>query len=468
MNLEIGFHGAAGNVTGSRTLLTAGDARILVDCGLFQERDFLARNWEPFITAPAIIDAVVLTHAHVDHCGLLPRLVKQGFKGPVYCTPATADIAEIVLKDSARLQQEDMAFKRKRHQRQNRKSPYPYEPLYDENDVASTLPLLTPVPYDEERVIADHVRLTLRNAGHILGSSMVSLEIADGDRKRTVLFSCDVGRNNSPILQDPARPTAADYVAIESTYGDRTHQSNASIPDRLAEIIGRAVADGGNVVIPSFAVERTQELLFHLGGLKEKKAIPDLPVFVDSPMAIRVTEVFRKHPGLFDEDSLRLIAEGRHPCDFPGLKLCRSVDESKAINQAPGTAIIIAGSGMCTGGRVKHHLVHNIGQPENVILFVGYQAHGTLGRLILDGEESVRIHGEYHTVKARVERVHGFSAHADREELLTWMGGIKPPPRHVFVVHGEIKAAEAFASLIHTRKGWATSVPAYGDNVKLT
>ncbi len=468
MDLEIGFRGAAGNVTGSRTLVTAGDTRILVDCGLFQERDFQARNWEPFLTDPAIIDAVILTHAHVDHCGLLPRLVNQGFKGPVYCTPATADIAEIVLKDSARLQQEDLAFKRKRHRRQDRESPHPYEPLYDENDVAATLSLFTPVPYDEERAIADHVRLTLRNAGHILGSSMVSLEIDDGAQKRTVLFSCDVGRNHSPILQNPVMPTVADYLAVESTYGDRTHQSNASIPDRLAEIIGRTVEDGGNVVIPSFAVERTQELLFHLGRLKEKQAIPDLPVFIDSPMATRVTEVFRKHPHLFDEDSLRLIAEGRHPCDFPGLKLCRTVDESKAVNQTPGTAIIIAGSGMCTGGRVKHHLVHNIGRPESVVLFVGYQANGTLGRRIVDGEKSVRIHGEYRAVKARVERVHGFSAHADREELLTWMGNIAPPPRHVFVIHGEIKAAEAFASLIHSRKGWATSVPATGDTVKLT
>ncbi len=467
MSLEIGFRGAAGNVTGSRTLLKAGDTRVLVDCGLFQERSFQDRNWKPFLTDPATLDAVVLTHAHVDHCGLLPRLVKQGFKGPVYCTQATAEIAEIVLMDAARLQQEDTAYKQKRHRRQGRKSPHPYEPLYDESDVAAALSQFQPLPYETEHALSDTVRLTLRNAGHILGSGMASFSVQTPAGERTMLFSCDVGRRNSPILQDPAVPDRADYLAVESTYGDRTHENNSDIPARLAEVIACASEQQGRIIVPCFAVERAQELLFHIGRLKERKAIPDLPVYLDSPMAVRVTEVFRRHPELFDDNSRQLIADGRHPCDFPGLRLCRTVDESKAVNTQTGTHMIIAGSGMCTGGRIKHHLANGIARPESIVLFVGYQAQGTLGRLILDGEKEVRIHGEHFPVKACIERIHGFSAHADREELLEWMGDISPPPRHVFVVHGEIHAAEAFAELIRARKGWPASVPDYGDNVLL-
>jgi metallo-beta-lactamase family protein len=467
MSLKIGFRGAAGNVTGSRTLLTAGDTRVLVDCGMFQERDFLARNWDPFLTEPSELTAVVLTHAHIDHCGLLPRLVKQGFRGPIYCTRPTAEIAGIVLADSAHLQQEDLAFKRQRHRRENRTSPYPYEPLYDEDDIADTLALMHPTPYEAPFAIADNMQATLRNAGHILGSSMIAFQLRDGERERSVIFSCDIGRRNSPILQDPSEPLQADYIAVESTYGDRVHESNASIPERLAEIVRQTHEAGGNVVIPSFAVERTQELLYHLGRLRREKAIPDLPVFVDSPMATRVTELFRKFPDLYDNETRRMIEHGQAPFDFPGLKLCRTVAESKAINQTPGTAIIIAGSGMCVGGRVKHHLVHNIGRPESVVLFVGYQAFGTLGRRILEKPPAVRIHGEERQVKARIERIFGFSAHADREELLTWMSGVTPPPRRVFVVHGEKKAAESFAQLIRDRQKWPATVPASGDDFDL-
>jgi metallo-beta-lactamase family protein len=276
-----------------------------------------------------------------------------------------------------------------------------------------------------------------------------------------------VGRCGLPILEDPTFFDHADYVLVESTYGDRLHKPSASIPGSLAKIVNRTHKLGGNIVIPSFAVERTQELLYHLGGLLAEKRIPHLPVFVDSPMAIRVTEVFKRHPELFDDETLALLKEGRHPCDFPGLTLTRTADESKAINGHDGTSIIIAGSGMCTGGRIKHHLKHNIVRPESTLLFVGYQASGTLGRLILEGRDEVRIHGQEYRVEAAVAKINGFSAHADRRELFDWLSSLKRSPRRVFVTHGEPDSAENFAMFVRGKTGWETEVPAYGDSVTL-
>ena len=276
-----------------------------------------------------------------------------------------------------------------------------------------------------------------------------------------------MGRCNVPILRNPTQFEETDYLVIESTYGDRVHKDVEHIPDRLEKVINETCKAGGNIVIPSFAVERTQELLYHLSGLLREKRIPHLKAFVDSPMATRVTEVFRKHPDLFDEDSMEMIRHGKHPCDFPGLALCRGVDESKAIKEMAGTSIIIAGSGMCTGGRIKHHLKSNISRSESTLLFVGYQAMGTLGRLLSDGKEEVRIHGKQFEVKARIDRIHGFSAHADKTELLTWMSSLKEAPRRIFVTHGEEKASLSFADFIKTEKGWDAVVPEYGDEIEL-
>ncbi|MGA1845373.1 MAG: MBL fold metallo-hydrolase RNA specificity domain-containing protein [bacterium] len=467
MQTRLRFLGAARNVTGSCFYMEANGTRFIVDCGLYQERDLRYRNWEPFSFPPEGLDAVCLTHAHLDHCGLLPKLVREGFHGRIVCTAATADIARIVLMDSAKIQEEDAAAKKKRHQREGREGAHPEIPLYTVEDAESVFPFLTPVAYGVPVPLNDAVSITFHDAGHILGSSMITVRLNGNGTESTVLFSGDVGRRNSPILRDPATFHHADYVLVESTYGDRLHQGLETIPRELARIVNETHRAGGNVVIPSFAVERTQELLYRLSGLLAEDRIPHLPVFVDSPMAVRVTEVFGRHRELFDEETRALLEKGRHPCDFPGLIMVRSVDESKMINHIRGTAIIIAGSGMCTGGRIKHHLINNISRPESTIMFVGYQAKGTLGREILDGAESVRILGEERPVKARVERINGFSAHADREELFQWLAALKRPPRHLFVIHGEENAAEAFAAGVRERTGWGITVAAYNQEVSL-
>lgn len=466
-NIQLSFLGAAQNVTGSSYLLETKGFRLLVDCGMYQERDLKSRNWDPFPTDPKTLDAVVLTHAHVDHCGLVPKIVKEGFKGRIYCTKATADIVEIVLLDSARIQTEDAAHKRRRHEREGREGPYPVEPLYTVEDAEASIALLKGVDYEEEVVLAEGFTATFHNAGHILGSSSVMVEVAENGEKRSILFSGDVGRWDLPILEDPWSPDHADYIITESTYGNRTHKPTDTIPDSLATIINETRGKGGNVVIPSFAIERTQELLYHLNGLLSEKKIPHLLAFVDSPMAIRVTEVFRRHPELFDEEAVELLKRGDHPCDFPGLTLTRTVHQSKSINHINGTALIIAGSGMCTGGRIKHHLANNIGREESTILFIGYQAVGTLGRIILEGAEEIRILGKQHKVRARIERINGFSAHADRNELMQWLSGLVEPPRQVFVTHGEPESANGFASWLKEKTGWSSTVPAYKDQVTL-
>lgn len=467
MNMKLSFFGAAQNVTGSSYLLEAKGFRLLVDCGMYQERKLKSRNWDPFPAEPESIDAIVLTHAHLDHCGLVPKLVKAGFKGKVYCTKATADIVEIVLLDSAKIQTEDVAYKKKRHKREGRKGPYPLEPLYTIEDAEASIQLLTGVDYEKELVLTEGLVATFHNVGHILGSSSVKFVVTDGGEQRSILFSGDVGRWDLPILQDPVLPEQADYIVIESTYGNRIHKPTATIPDSLATIINETREAGGNVVIPSFAIERTQELLYHLNGLLGEKKIPRLIAFVDSPMAIRVTQVFRRHPELFDEEAVEQLERGDHPCDFPGLTLSRTAHQSKSINHIRGTALIIAGSGMCTGGRIKHHIANNIGREESTILFIGYQAVGTLGRIILEGAEEIRIHGKEHKVKARIEKINGFSAHADKDELLRWLSGISQPPRKVFVTHGEPESANGFASYLNSKRGWSCSVPSYRDCVTL-
>jgi metallo-beta-lactamase family protein len=467
MDMKLRFLGAAQNVTGSSHLLEANDLKIMIDCGYYQEREFKYRNWEPFAENPENIDIVILTHAHLDHCGLLPKLAKDGFKGVIYATDATADIAEIVMRDSAKIQSEDIAYKKKRHKKQGKVSPHPYEPLFRMEDVDRVIPMIQPIRYGKEQKIGTGVTLKFHDAGHILGSSSVKIEVTKHGTTRSIVFSGDLGRWDSPILRDPEVFENADYVCIESTYGNREHKDNSSIPGTLARVVNAAYKAGGNVVIPSFAIERTQELLYRLGELEIAGRIPKVPVYVDSPMASKVTEVFRRHPELFDDDTNKRIANGEHPCDFSGLHLTRSVEDSKAINKRKGTSIIIAGSGMCTGGRIKHHIFNNIERPESVILFVGYQAKGTLGRSILGGLETVRLFGEELEILARIEKVNGMSAHADRKELLQWLKGMKTPPKKVFVIHGEESATEAFAEYIHDRLGWETHVAVYQEEIEL-
>lgn len=467
MNIKINFFGAAQNVTGSCYLVEAGGTRILVDCGLYQERDLKARNWDAFPVPPATIHAVLLTHAHLDHCGRLPKLVKDGFRGQIFCTPATAEIAQIIMKDSAFLQEEDMKHKKVRHEKQDKTSPFPYEPLYTQADVEKTVPLLTPVRYKTPVQVGPGMSAAFRESGHIFGSTSLKLVVEQGGASRSILFSGDVGRWNMPIINDPEQFEEADYVLIESTYGDRTHGEVKDIPSELARIINETNKAGGNIVIPSFAVERTQELLYHLNALQRENRIPHLFTFVDSPMAIKVTDIFKKHPELFDAETRDLLQRGIHPCDLPGLTMSNTVDQSKAINHIKGTAIIIAGSGMCTGGRIKHHLKNNLSRPESTILFVGYQAVGTLGRTIQDQPAEVRIFGEMQPLRARIEKISGFSAHADRNELLRWITALKKPPRRVFITHGEPDAANAFKKFLSEKTGWPCTVPEYQQAIML-
>jgi len=467
MPIKLTFLGAAHCVTGSRYLIEVNGTRILVDCGLHQERSLKGRDWAPFPVHPDTLNAVLLTHAHLDHCGLLPKLVREGFQCPIYCTAATAEIAEIILLDSANLQEEDAEFKKKRHEREGRRGPYPEIPLYTADDARACLPLFSPVHYRETVTLGEGIQATFYDAGHTLGSAMLELRIKEKKMERTLLFSGDIGRWGKPLLQDPTLFEAADYVVMESTYGDRLLEPVADMPGELASNINRTVEAGGNIVIPSFAFERAQEVLYYLNQLLLQDRIPHLMVFLDSPMAVSITEVFQHTPELLDKKTLRLMRRGMSPFDFPGLQFVSTTDQSKAINHIAGTVIIIAGSGMCTGGRIKHHLVTNISRGDSTILFVGYQAVGTLGRQIVDGAKEVRILGQYHPVKARVVQLSGFSGHADQPQLLKWLSHLKRPPRRVFITHGEPEVAEKFAGLVREKTGWTTVVPEYADEFTL-
>lgn len=467
MPIKLTFLGAAQNVTGSRYLVEADNVKFLVDCGLYQEREFVGRNWEPFPVPPKMLDAVLLTHAHIDHCGLLPKLVKEGFRGPIYCTNATAEIAEIMLLDTAGLQEEDAEFKKNRHEGEGRQGPYPEIPLYTVDDAKASFPLFSPIEYKQTIEIGKGVEATFHDAGHVLGSAMVVVKVRQNGDVRTILFSGDIGRWGKPILKDPTLFEEADYVLVESTYGDSLHGRADDMADKLAEVINTTARVGGNIVIPSFALERSQEVLYYLNTLLMANRIPHLVIFVDSPMAVSVTEVFEHHPELFDDEMAELLRQKKSPFDFPGLNLVRTIDESKAINHIKGTVIIMAGSGMCTGGRIKHHLVNNISRRESTILFVGYQAVGTLGRQIVNGDKKVRILGQHYPVRAKVMQLDGFSAHADRDELLKWLSSLQKPPRRLFVTHGESSTAQHFASLVRDKMGWNVVVPEYKGEVLL-
>ncbi len=467
MDMAIRFLGAAENVTGSRHLVDAAGARFLVDCGLYQERHLRERNWDPFPVPPKTLDAVLLTHAHLDHCGLLPKLCREGFRGKVYCTPTTADVARIVLLDSAGLQEEDAQYKQKRHASEGRRGPRPEAPLYTTAEARACLGHLAPVRYGQPVRVADGVTAVFRNVGHILGAAWVAVTVEAAGEARTIVFSGDVGRWDAPILKDPALPDRADYVLVESTYGDRTHPSQREGRNLLAEVVSATARAGGNVVVPSFAIGRTQDLLYHLSGLADEGRIPRAATYVDSPMAISVTEVLERHPEIYDEEMRERVRRDRSPFDMPGLHFARSTAESKAINAVRSGAVILAGAGMCTGGRIKHHLAQHLPRPESTILFVGYQAAGTLGREIVEGANPVRIHGCRCPVRARIAQIGGFSAHADRDELLRWLSGLGAPPRRTFVVHGEPETARGFADLVAKRLAHRVTVPQYGERIAL-
>jgi metallo-beta-lactamase family protein len=467
-DLKIGFYGASRNVTGSCYLLDTGKTKVVIDCGLYQERDLKDRNWDEFPFSASEVDCMLLTHGHLDHCGRIPKFTKEGFQGKIYCTDATSEVALIVLMDSAHIQEEDIKHKKKRHEREGRKGRFPLVPLYTMVDVEQCASQFEGVSYNDPVRLSEDVTAEFMEAGHIMGSAVIKVTVATADGPRVVLFSGDIGRVDTPILKDPEHITQADYVLIESTYGNRDHKDNDTINDSIASLICAAAERGGKIVIPSFSVERAQELLYRLYKLRQAKKIPLLPVYLDSPMAIKITKVLKQHDEILDEEARGMIEHGGHPFDFKGLDLCVTTDESKAINFKDESAIIIAGSGMCTGGRVKHHLVNYMGDPKHLILFVGYQAVGTLGRSIVEGKDEVRILGKKRKVAAQVARVNGFSAHADRNELLTWLTDLKHQPRKVFVVHGEENASNEFAVFIREKlSGWEVVVPEYKEIFEL-
>jgi metallo-beta-lactamase family protein len=467
MDIRLTFMGAARGVTGSRYLIETNNTTFLVDCGLYQEREFQSRNWERFRFSPKKLEAVFLTHAHLDHSGLLPKLVREGFRGRVYCTPATADITKIMLVDAGHLQEEDAAYKKKRHLREGREGPHPEVPLYTVADAEKTFPLFSPVEYNQTIDIGHGIEATFFDAGHVLGSAMIKLRITQNGEKRSIIFSGDIGRWDRPILHDPSVFRYTDYVVMESTYGDRKHEGTHEIGEELTEIIKHAFEVGGNIIVPSFALQRAQEILYYLDTLLMEKRIPPLDVYLDSPMAIKITEVFKRYANLFDHDMKELLQAHRSPFDFPGLKMVETVEESKALNQIKGTVMIIAGAGMCNGGRIKHHLAQNISRPECTIMFVGYQAAGTLGRQILDGAKMVRIHGQQYPVRARIAQIQGFSAHADRDDLVKWISNLSVNPKCIFITHGEPASAEEFSQYLRSINGYNTMVPEYGATVNL-
>jgi metallo-beta-lactamase family protein len=395
--------------------------------------------------------------------------VRDGYKGKIYCTQATAELAEIILLDAAQLQVEDALFKKERHKKEGRQGPHPEIPLYTVEDAQAVEPHFSAVEYLSCIRINSNLEGCYYEAGHVLGAAVISVNIHKDGMNHRVIFSGDIGEPHRPIIEDPAMFNEAEYIVIEATYGDRTHEEHKSIDiqKQLRDCINRTVSAGGNIIIPSFALERSQELLYHLNELFLRKEIPPLIVFLDSPMATRITEVFKRHAELFDKEMMRRLRQGNSFFNYENLRIVQSVEESKAINSIKGSSIIVAGSGMVTGGRVKHHIVNNIRRPENTILFIGYQAEATPGRILLDGAKKIRLLGQMHPVRAHIEKIDGFSAHADRDGLLAWLSDIRVPPRCVFVTHGEEKAAASFAKVLNERTGWTIKVPQYKETVKL-
>jgi metallo-beta-lactamase family protein len=463
-SLKMSFHGADRAVTGSCHLVQCGAHRLLIDCGLYQGgHELQEENAEPFGFDAARIDFVLLTHAHLDHCGRLPLLVKRGFRGEIITTAASRELARLVMLDAAHIQEEDARHRARRAARRGNESEI--APLYSMLDAMNTQDYFgRTAVYGYPLQVADGVRATFFDAGHILGSASILLELAEGDRLRSVLFSGDLGSSGRPLLRDPDAPERADIVVMETTYGDRLHKALAPSVEELYEAITGTFARGGNVLIPTFALERAQELLFFLSqGVSTGRISPATQVFLDSPMAISATAIFEHHPECYEHRTAELFRAGRDPFDLPGLHMTRETADSMAINRIVGGAIIMAGSGMCTGGRIRHHLRHSLSRKNCSVIFVGYAARGTLARQIVDGAERVRIFDDEIPVRARIHTINGFSAHADQAELRAWHGRIGTPQR-TFLVHGEEHAMRSFAGCL---KGTQVELPSLHEEFAL-
>lgn len=452
--MRIRFLGGVGTVTGSKYVIETDSARIMVDCGLFQGyKNLRMRNWTPLPVPAASIDAVILTHAHIDHSGYLPLLVRQGFSGKIHATQATIDLAAILLPDSAWLQEKDAEYAN----RHGISKHHPALPLYDRGDAARVLGHFSPLDFGEKQALPDGLELTFHRAGHILGAAMAEIGTPAG----TILFSGDLGRPDSPIMYPPARIAHADWLVLESTYGDRVHDGK-SAEDALADVIDRTARRGGSVIVPAFAVGRAQTLLFYLAHLRDAGRIPDLPVYLDSPMAIDATALYCRHARdhRLDAEETRRIFGIAHIVHEP--------EESKALDSDPHPKIIVSASGMATGGRVLYHLKHYVTDPRNTVLFAGYQAGGTRGAAMIGGAPQIRIHGEEFPVNAEIGMLGMLSAHADQQEIMNWTNGFTHPPRRTFIVHGEPQAADALRQRIERERGWDVTVPDYRDEAELT
>lgn len=454
MNMKIKFCGASTGVTGSCHLLTSGEHKILLDCGQFQggkAQDAL--NYEKFPFEPSEIECVVLSHAHIDHCGRLPLLTKRGFEGKIYCTDATADLLSVMLKDSAYIHEKETEWKNRKAERAGREQ---VEPLYTIEDAEKTLSLVSPILYDQQIEINPDMKIVFNDAGHILGSAITELWVTEDDKESKIVFSGDLGMEGRPILRDPTYIKKADYVIMETTYGNRIHKELGSGIEKLIEIILNTTRRGGNVVIPSFAVGRTQELIYELNRFYDsnngyRKELDKIFVYVDSPMATTATEIFRRNAQVFDEETREYILKGDNPLEFKNLKFTRSSKESQDLNFNKEPKIIISASGMCEAGRIRHHLKHNLWNPKNSIVFVGYQGQGTLGRSLVEGIKMVTLFGEEIQVNAEIHNLEGFSGHADQNGLFAWLAHFEQKPKQIFLVHGEEESKKDFAKLVNEK-----------------
>ena len=460
--MKLTFLGAAHEVTGSRYLLEACGKNIMVDYGMEQGADIYENA--PLPIPESAIDSVFLTHAHIDHSGYLPLLYKRGFRGSIYATEATTELCRIMLLDSAHIQESDAEWKNRKAERSGKPLA---EPLYTQQDALETCALFKPCKYRQEIDVCEGVRIRLVDVGHLLGSASIEVKLAENGVEKTIVFSGDIGNLHQPLIRDPSYMTEADYVVMESTYGDREHGPSPDYIASLTQVLQTTFDRGGNVVIPSFAVGRTQEMLYFIRHIKEQhlvKGHDGFPVYVDSPLAIEATKVFNNNTmECADADTMALIKQGINPISFEGLNVAVSADESKLINDDPTPKVIISASGMCDAGRIRHHLKHNLWRPECTVLFVGYQSNGTLGRSLVDGAKEVKLFGESIQVRAAIDQLNGVSGHADQKGLLTWISHFAPQPEHVFVTHGDDEVTDGFAALLQSSQGLAASAPYNGE-----
>jgi len=462
-DVKIQFCGAAGTVTGSCFLVTTGDEKFLVDCGMFQgPKELQQLNYDDFIFDPKEIKFVLLTHAHIDHSGLIPKLFKHGFRGTIYSTKATKELCAVVLPDSGHIQEVEVERKNRKCSRQGLPL---LEPIYTVKDAQECQKLFEGYPYEEEVTISPNVKAKFWDAGHMLGSAIIEVFVTENGQEKKLVFSGDIGNIGSPLLEDPTKIPETNYVIMESTYGNRCHLDYEDRLETLARVVNDTLQRGGNLIIPSFAVERTQDMLCYLRQLKNEGAIPRVDIYVDSPMAVEATKVFIDNPDSFDKE-IDCLHKGESPeviFEDPDIHYTLTVEESMALNKIKSGAIIISASGMANAGRVKHHLRHNLWRPECTVLFVGFQAEGTLGRLILEGAEKVRIHGEQVVVKAAIEKIEGFSSHADQTALVNWLGHFEKVPDRVFLVHGEEESLKTLQRVISTELGIEAQIPEYSQ-----